>query len=89
MPLLVDMIHKNELIRELYLHNNSIKGDGANLLLKSLYKHETLKVLDLSWNIIGSGCSTIGETFLQLFARNQVIVHCDFSFNKISAKATT
>lgn len=89
MPALCEFLDKNEIFNELYLADNKIKSDGAVLIFRVLLKNIALKVLDLSWNLIGKGSEDIGIAFLQLFSKNECLVHVDFSFNSISIEATS
>jgi hypothetical protein len=85
---LAECITINDTLEELYLHYNKIQGDGAVILFKGLLKNAYLKVLDLSWNSLGANEKGLNTAFYDLFSKNNILVHCDFSYNNISFETT-
>lgn len=85
---LSELLERNDMLAELYLHNNKIDSTGGCTLFEGLQNNKVLKVLDMSWNILGSGIDDIGESFFELFSKNSTLIHCDFSFNKIQGEET-
>ncbi len=82
------MLIKNDTLEELYLHMNIIQCEGAITLFNGLKKNNSLRVFDLSWNSIGANERGLGKALFELFSTNTSLVHCDFSYNKISYQAT-
>jgi len=87
-PALSEMLMKNDTLEELYLYMNVIQSEGAITLFNGLKKNNSIRVLDLSWNTIGANERGLGKAFFELFSTNNSLVHCDFSFNKISYQTT-
>ncbi len=48
-------------LKELRLNWNNILAKGGFLLASALQTNDVLRVLDLSWNSIGSGAASLGE----------------------------
>ena len=68
------------------LHWNSIKGEGAALILLAIMHSGNVKVLDLSWNIIGTSKSNaFPRQMAELLLENENLVHLDLSNNRLSA----
>jgi len=68
------------------LHWNSLKVYGGGAIFEAVYTNEYLKVLDLSWNSIGT-CSTkenIVKIIKALSKESKSLVHLDLSFNKFT-----
>lgn len=42
-------------MKELYLHWNNLRSQGGALILEGVTTRDWVKVLDMSWNKIGSG----------------------------------
>ena len=53
--ILASFIEKTELLETVQLHWNKIRSKGAIDLAKALKGNKTVKVLDLSFNSMGSG----------------------------------
>ena len=53
------MIETNDSLEELYLHWNLIKGSGGAEIFKALIPNKNIKVLDLSYNLLGCGGSNL------------------------------
>jgi len=49
------LLEESESIKELYLHWNILKGDGAAKIFSGAIKSKQLRVLDISSNAIGLG----------------------------------
>lgn len=49
------MIETNDSLEELYLHWNLIKGSGGAEIFKALITNKNMKVLDMSYNLLGCG----------------------------------
>ena len=85
---LAECLSENDTLEELYLHYNKIQGDGAATFLNALLKNAYLKVLDLSWNSLGASEKGLADAFFNLFSKNNILAHCDFSYNNISYETT-
>ena len=48
------LIHKCELLTVLILYQNQLGNQGGGLIMSEIKKHPKLKILDLSWNLIGT-----------------------------------
>ena len=71
-------------MRELYIHWNKINAKGGSLIFEALTENNLLKVLDISWNDIGSlACAMKVSDFLK---KNKCLVHLDMSNNKFNLK---
>lgn len=55
------VLAKNKNLQELYLHWNCIRSKGGGIIFRELYKNDTLKVLDISFNSLGSSQSNLFE----------------------------
>lgn len=75
-------------IKSLSLHWNKIKSRGGILIAESLKKNETLKVLDLSWNLIGKWYLTnLGQvpmSEIKKKLKNQPQISTDEAFSKLN-----
>jgi len=79
-------------IAELYLSWNKIYASGGKAIAKMLASNNSIKVLDLSWNVIGqqkvnamnSKPGNIGPKWGSAFYENNTLLHLDLSFNKIA-----
>lgn len=69
-------------LKELRLLWNNITGKGGNKLADSLKSNTQLRVLDLSWNALGSCCSPgeVGTQWGHALAENKTLQHLDLSF---------
>ncbi len=83
--LLQQLLIENDYIDELYLHWNQINGDGGVLIAQGLELNESLKVVDLSWNALGSTSRECAKAFGKVLKKkNKLLLHMDLSFNKFS-----
>lgn len=80
----------NNKIAELYLGWNNIWNAGGKALAEILLAPNNLKVVDVSWNTIGSikigtnlKVGELGTAWGQVFETNTKLLHLDISFNKI------
>ena len=48
------MLENNETIVELYLHWNFFRGDSGTDIFKALKTNKNIKVLDFSYNLLGT-----------------------------------
>ena len=48
------LVHKSELLQVLILYQNQLGNQGGGLIMSEIKKHPKLKILDLSWNLIGT-----------------------------------
>ena len=48
------LIQKSEYLTVLILYQNQFRNQGAGLMMSEIKKHLRLKILDLSWNLIGT-----------------------------------
>ena len=51
---LTTLIQKSEYLTVLILYQNQFRNKGAGLMMSEIKKHLRLKILDLSWNLIGT-----------------------------------
>ncbi len=64
---------------------------GGNMIANSLKQNNQLKILDLSWNGIGTGganATEVGNTWGNALLENKTLQHLDLSMNKIRKKDT-
>lgn len=75
----------NTYLKELYLRRNKLMGaDGTNIF-QGLLLNRSLKVLDLSWNIMGT--KACAEAFSKLIKEEKCpLIHVDLSYNNFSPK---
>jgi Ran GTPase-activating protein (RanGAP) involved in mRNA processing and transport len=94
----------NTKVKEIGLKWNRITAIGGNLIANSLCQNNQLKVLDLSWNLIGqlpkdqptpSGKiiklmeeGDVGKAWGSMFIENKTLVHLDLSQNRIGQYET-
>jgi hypothetical protein len=77
-------------VTELYLGWNNIWAPGGKAIASVLVQETHLRVVDLSWNVIGlimcgnsSKPGNIGTCWGEVFEINKKLIHLDLSFNKI------
>lgn len=82
-------------VTELYLGWNNIWAAGGKAMASVLVQETHLRVVDLSWNVIGlimCGSSSkpgkIGNYWAEVFETNKKLIHLDLSFNKIGMEDT-
>ena len=51
---LTQLISKCDLLTVLILYQNQFRNQGAGMMMSEIKKHNKLKMLDLSWNLIGN-----------------------------------
>lgn len=80
------MLAKNDTLSELYLHWNQITGFGGVPFFKGLKKNVTLKVLDFSWNVLGSYENSNVTKYIGKVLKNssKTLIHVDLSYNNFS-----
>ncbi|CAD8076826.1 unnamed protein product [Paramecium sonneborni] len=83
-PFIKQMIETNDSLEELYLHWNLIKGSGGAELFKALIPNKNMKVLDLSYNLLGCGGQSLTPILKQFFEENKDMIHLDLSANQFS-----
>ena len=65
------LIKKCELLNVLILYQNQFTNLGAGLLMSQLKKHPRIKILDLSWNLIGTNLTDEVPTLDELIKANK------------------
>lgn len=75
------MIENNETIVELYLHWNFFRGDSASPIFKALKTNKNIRVLDFSYNLLGTNNHDIGTTLKEFLLENKTMIHLDLSVN--------
>ena len=81
---LAELLNANQKLQELYVSWNKIQGQGAAELLQAVGKHTALRVLDISWNSLGSRMSSVAVTFLsEALCTSISLRHIDFSNNQL------
>ena len=65
------LIKKCELLNVLILYQNQFSNLGAGLLMSELKKHPRIKILDLSWNLIGTNLTDEIPTLDELIKANK------------------
>ena len=75
------MINKCSGLRVLSLSHNWLHNPGATKIIKTLTAHYELRILDLSWNIIGDDLTAL-PTYENLV--NREITHPERQFNNFS-----
>ena len=78
------LFQKNSYIQEIYLHWNLFKTPGGIKIFQGVLESESLMVLDISWNSIGSGNPSVVPDILELFKKNDKLIHLDLSNNNFS-----
>ena len=74
-------------LMSLILHWNSITGEGGSKILKSTLRYNNMKILDLSWNIIGTYKSNaFANQLSELLIEQEYFLHLDLSHNLIKAE---
>ena len=63
---LTTLIRKSEYLVVLVLYQNQFGNQGAGLMMSEIKKHLRLKILDLSWNLIGTNLTDEVPTFDEL-----------------------
>lgn len=77
----------NEYLDELYLHWNEIHNTGFKLIGEAMLENNNLKVLDISYNGIGTeNCMEGCQIWSQVFNRTEklALLHLDFSYNQFT-----
>jgi len=71
-------------LASLILHWNLITGEGATKILKASMRNTNIKVIDFSWNRIGSLKGKLfAHTLADILTAQENLVHLDVSHNKI------
>ena len=65
------LIKKCEVLNVLILYQNQFSNIGAGLLMSELKKHSKIKILDLSWNLIGTNLTDEIPTLDELIKANK------------------
>ena len=65
------LIKRCELLNVLILYQNQFTNLGAGLLMSELKKHPRIKILDLSWNLIGTNLTDEIPTLDELIKANK------------------
>ena len=65
------LIRKCEFLNVLILYQNQFSNLGAGLLMSELKKHPRIKILDLSWNLIGTNLTDEVPTLDELIKANK------------------
>ena len=82
---LAEMLEINISLNALFLSWSDIKGEGIVTISRGLIKNSTIKVIDLSFNPIGSMHTQKVKGIVELsnwFSINESIVHIDLSYFK-------
>ena len=76
------LLEESAKIEELYLSWNKIRGIGAQRIVEAIGFHNSLRVLDLSWNSLNS-CAhhAVATALATALANNKVLMHLDLSNN--------
>ena len=82
---LKSLLANNTSLKELYLRRNKLTGVAGTNIFQGLLLNNTLKVLDLSWNIIGMKSCSDGLNKL-LKQESCGLVHIDLSYNNFTMK---
>ncbi|CAD8099201.1 unnamed protein product [Paramecium primaurelia] len=82
---LKDTILQLDLLEELYIHWNQIKGLGGQKIFEALIENKTMVVFDGSWNCFGinekSNCTS---KICEFLIGNKIMLHCDLSANQFT-----
>ena len=82
------LIQNNSSLRDLAIHWNKLTGNGLGIIIKALTQNKKIKILDLSWNALGSynkiGDYSVGKCLGEYLKDNKSLIHLDISFNGIS-----
>lgn len=82
---LKSMIASNNSLKELYLRRNKLTGVAGTNLFQGLLLNSTLKVLDLSWNILTM--KSCADAIAKVLKQDSCsLTHLDLSFNNFSFK---
>ena len=65
------LIKKCDILNVLILYQNQFSNIGAGLLMSELKKHPQIKILDLSWNLIGTNLTDEIPTLDELIKANK------------------
>ena len=80
-------LERNPPLKELYLYWNRIQGKGGCNLIQGLMKNNTLRILDLAWNALGSQSSGFAKSVADLVAVNVDLIVFDLSNNQLGKEA--
>lgn len=90
-PALTKLLTEHVLFEELYFCWNNLTSVGAEPLFKSLLRNESLRVLDLGWNGLGSNMKVVKknaasfvETVGQFLQVNKSMLHLSLNNNGFS-----
>jgi Ran GTPase-activating protein (RanGAP) involved in mRNA processing and transport len=89
---LADLLFHHTKLCEVYLRWNSLSGVCGQKVFKVLLKGDTIKVLDLSWNVMGDNFKTTSSTqgcmdeLRDFIITNESLVHFDLSNNYFNFK---
>ena len=90
MPSLCKIINSHPALKEVYLRWNKITPEGGKTLFEELAANQSLRVLDLSWNLLGLGNrinnkeKNMVESLNNFLENNQDLYHLDLSCNKFT-----
>eukprot|EP00825_Cyclidium_porcatum_P051720 TRINITY_DN95_c0_g5_i1.p1 TRINITY_DN95_c0_g5~~TRINITY_DN95_c0_g5_i1.p1 ORF type:complete len:602 (+),score=103.14 TRINITY_DN95_c0_g5_i1:192-1997(+) len=70
---------------ELYLHWNNFKAGSGKIIFQGLLENDTLRVLDISNNNLGSG-GQCADQIVEFLLKNQELRHLDLSYNNFLAE---
>ncbi|CAK4870997.1 unnamed protein product [Aphanomyces euteiches] len=88
MNAIASLLVENAKIEELYLSWNKIRGVGGQRIVEAISYHNSLRVLDLSWNRLNSCPNhSIATALASSLTNNKVLAHLDLSNNALDAKA--
>ncbi|KAL4433323.1 hypothetical protein ABPG74_017427 [Tetrahymena malaccensis] len=88
---LKELLENSMTLQELYLKWNNFRQDGGICIAQGIKKNQSLKVLDISFNNLGSHQSkkmlssekdltpSIGKQFAEAFIQNKKLIHLDMS----------
>ena len=82
---LKSLLASNTSIRELYLRKNKLSGLAGISIFQGLLMNSTLKVLDLSWNILTM--KACADALVKVLKQDICgLIHLDLSYNNFSVK---
>ncbi|CAD8165096.1 unnamed protein product [Paramecium pentaurelia] len=83
--LMKEIILQLDLLEELYIHWNQIKGSGGQKIFEALIENKNMVVFDGSWNGFGiSEKSNCTQKVCDFLSQNKVMLHCDLSANQFT-----
>lgn len=89
---LSELLFNHDKLSEVYLRWNNITSHGGKKIFNILIKNSVVRVLDMSWNILGESFKTIRtesgfiDELSSFFFENTILLHQDISNNHFTFK---